>query len=210
VGRRTPSDKNGGCLFAANPEQAFDRQSIFWAPEALSTVLSLRQFGAASDTGPYALDWTRLAAGEFRHGPDGWHGIVPLAGAIHRLYLPVIPPKGAPLSLELPLDANSDIRLNAAHRFWCAIDGRRLGASPLALHLERRRRLVLMMRALDAWLAGHSYREIAEGLFGEERVRGRSWKDSDLRSSTIRLVKNGIALMRGGYRALLRPTSRKK
>ena len=50
------SDRNGGCLFAADPEQAFDRQSIFWAPEALSTVLSLRQFGAASDAGQYALD----------------------------------------------------------------------------------------------------------------------------------------------------------
>ena len=96
------------------------------------------------------------------------------------------------------------MRLQAAHRFWCAIDGRRLGPSPLALPSERRRRLVLMMRALDAWLAGHSYREIAEGLFGKERLRGRSWKDHDLRSLTIRLVKNAIALMRGGYRALLR------
>lgn len=208
--RRIHSEINGGCLFAADPEQAFDRQSIFWAPEALPTVLSLRQSGAASDGGQYSLDWTRLAAGEFRQGPDGWHGILPLAGAIHRLYLPVIPAKGAPLSIELPLDANSDIRLQAAHRFWCAIDGRRLGASPLALPAKRRRRLVLMMRALDAWLAGHSYREIAEGLFGSERVRSRSWKDHDLRSLTIRLVKNGVALMRGGYRALLRPTSRKK
>ena len=210
MGRLTHSDINGGCLFAADPEQAFDRQSIFWAPEALSTVLSLRQFGAASDGGQYSLDWTRLAAGEFRQGPDGWHGILPLAGAIHRLYLPVIPAKGAPLSIELPLDANSDMRLQAAHRFWCAIDGRRLGPSPLALPSERRRRLVLMMRALDGWLAGYSYREIAEGLFGSERVRSRSWKDHDLRSQIIRLVKSGIALMRGGYRALLRPTSRKK
>ena len=133
-----------------------------------------------------------------------------MAGAIHRLYLPVIPAKGAPLSIELPLDANSDMRLQAAHRFWCAIDGRRLGPSPLALPSERRRRLVLMMRALDGWLAGYSYREIAEGLFGSERVRSRSWKDHDLRSQIIRLVKSGIALMRGGYRALLRPTSRKK
>jgi len=121
-----------------------------------------------------------------------------------------MPAKGAPLSIELPLDANSDLRLQAAHRFWCAIEGRRLGASPLALSPRRRGRFVLMMRALDAWLAGRSYREIAEGLFGPERVRSRSWKDHDLRSLTIRLVKNGIALMRGGYRALLRSPRRKK
>jgi hypothetical protein len=208
--RLTHSEINGGCPFAANPEQPFDRQSIFWAPEVLSTVLSLRQFGAPSDLGQYGLDWTWIAAGELRHGPDGWHGIVLLAGAIHRLHLPAIPAKGASLSIELPLDANSDIRLQAAHRFWCAIEGRRLGASPLALSPKRRRRFVLMLRALDAWLAGHSYREIAEGLFGKERVRSRSWKDHDLRSQIIRLVKSGIALMRGGYRALLRPSSRKK
>ena len=210
MGHLTNSEKNGGSLFAADPEQAFDRQSIFWAPEALSTVLSLRESVRAGDDGQYQLDWTTLADGELRHAPDGWHGVVALAGVTHRLYLPAIPAKGAPLSIELPLDANSGIRLQAAHRFWCAIEGRRLGASPLAVTIERRRRFVLTMRALDAWLAGHSYREIAEGLFGTERVRGRSWKDHDLRSLTIRLVKNGIALMRGGYRALLRPPSRKK
>jgi hypothetical protein len=151
-----------------------------------------------------------LAGGEFRHGLDGWHGIVPLAGAIHRLYLPAILANGSPLSLELPLDANSDIRLQAAHQFWCAIEGRRLGASPLALSPRRRRRFILMIRALDGCLAGHSYREIAEVLFGKERVLTRSWKDHDLRSLTIRLVKNGTALMRGGYRALLRSPNRKK
>jgi hypothetical protein len=153
---------------------------------------------------------TTLAGGEFRHGPDGWHGIVPLAGAIHRLYLPAILAKGSPISLELPLDANSDIRLLAAQRFCCAVSGRRLAASPLALSLGRRRRFVFMIRALDGWLAGHSYREIAEVLFGRERVLTRSWKDHDLRSLTIRLVKNGTALMRGGYRALLRSPNRKK
>jgi hypothetical protein len=160
--------------------------------------------------GHYDVDWATLAGGELRHGRDGWHAIVPLAGAIHRLHLPAMPARGSPLSVALPLDANFDIRLQAAHRFWSAIEGRRPGAPPLELSYQRRRRFLLIMRALDAWLAGHSYREIAEGLFGKERVLGRSWKDHDLRSLTIRLVQSGIALMRGGYRALLRPISRKK
>jgi len=172
--------------------------------------LSIRQSGGAGDAGQYAIDWTRLAAGEFRHGPDGWHAIVPLAGAIHRLYLPEIPATGSPVLAELPFDANFDIRLLAANRFWSAIEGRRLGRPPLALPHHRRRRFILRVRALDAWLAGNSYRKIAEGLFGKERVLGRSWKDNELRSLIIRLVKSAIALMRGGYRALLRPSSRKK
>jgi hypothetical protein len=68
----------------------------------------------------------------------------------------------------------------------------------------------LAIRALDGWLEGNRYREIAEGLFGRDRIDGRSWKSHDLRSRTIRLVQDGISLMRGGYRALLRPPPRKK
>jgi hypothetical protein len=118
---------------------------------------------------------------EFRRGPDGWHAIVPLGGAIHRLCLPVIPEGDSLFAVELRLDASFDIRLQAAHRFLSAIEGRRLGTPPLALPRQRRQRFILTIRALDAWLQGHSYREIAEGLFGKERVMGRSWRANDLR-----------------------------
>jgi hypothetical protein len=147
---------------------------------------------------------------EFRHAPDGWHAIVPLGGAIHRVCLPTIPASGSPFAVELRLDANFDIRVQAARRFLSAIEGRRLPTPPLALPRQRRRRFILTIRALDAWLHGHSYREIAEGLFGKELVRGRSWRAHDLRSRIIRLVRNGLAMMRGGYRALLRAPLRKK
>jgi len=50
---------------------------------------------------------------------------------------------------------------------------------------------------------------IAEVLFGRKRIPESAWKTHELRSRTIRLVQAGIALMRGGYRALLRPPSRK-
>ena len=90
------------------------------------------------------------------------------------------------------LDANFDVRLQAARRLWLAIEGRRLGTPPLLLPYQRRQRLILTIRALDAWLQGHSYREIAEGLFGKERISGRSWKAHDLRSRIIRLVESGM------------------
>ena len=88
------------------------------------SVLSLRQIAPSRDIGQYDLDLTMLPGGEFRHGPDGWHAIVPLAGAIHRLYLPRLVARGAPLAVELRLDANFDIRLLAASRFWLALEGR--------------------------------------------------------------------------------------
>ena len=62
----------------------------------------------------------------------------------------------------------------------------------------------MMLRALDGHLAGASYREIAEHLFERERIEREPWKISSLRAVTIRLVAGGVALMRGGYRKLLR------
>jgi len=73
---------------------------------------------------------------------------------------------------------------------------------------QRRRRLALALRALDARMEGGTYREIAEVLFGAKHIPERAWKTHDLRNRTIRLVQTGFALMRGGYRALLRPPLR--
>ena len=170
----------------------------------------MRQIAQSRDIGHYDLDLTTLPGGEFRRAPDGWHAIVPLRGAIHRLYLPAPISRGAALAVELQLDANFDIASMAANRFWLAMEGRPIGVPHLDLPRRRRQRLKLAVRALDGWLEGNSYREIAEGLFGRQRIDGRPWKSHDLRSRTIRLVRNGISLMRGGYRALLRPPSRKK
>jgi hypothetical protein len=160
--------------------------------------------------GKYILDLTRVPGGEFRQAPGGWHAILPLGGAIHRVCLPNIPDSGSLFAVELRLDGNFDVRLRAARRFLSAIEGRRLGTPPIALPRQRRQRFILTIRALDASLQGNSYREIAEGLFAKEQVAGRSWRAHDLRSRIICLVQNGLAMMRGGYRALLRPPLRKK
>lgn len=151
-----------------------------------------------------------LSAGELRRAPDGWHAIVPLGGAIHRLWLSELPVKAAPLIVELPLDSTFEVRLRTAHRFKLALEERPVGPAPLSITAQRRQRMILSARALDGWLQGNSYREIADGLFGKERTPPRSWKSHDLRSRTIRLVRSGLALVRGGYRALLHPPSRKK
>ena len=208
--RQRPSDRNGGFLFAADPQKAFDKQPVFWAPEALPTVLPLREAFSPGKAGQYYLDLKRVPGGEFRQGPDGWHGILPLGGAVHRVCLPRIPNSGSRFAVELVFDGNFDISSHAAHRLMSAIKGRRLGTPPIALPRQRRRRLILAIRALDAWLEGNSYRVIAEGLFGKERIGGRPWPTSDLRSRIIRLVRDALAMVRGGYRALLHPPPRKK
>jgi len=58
--------------------------------------------------------------------------------------------------------------------------------------------------ALDGRLAGKSYRDIAEILYGSDRV-GAYWTDDTrgLKSKVRRAVECGLALMNGGYRDLL-------
>lgn len=125
-----------------------------------------------------------------------------LGGVTHRLWLRELPAKGAPLAIELPLDADFDFL--AAHRLWAALGKRSLRGLQQPLPFQLRQRLILAIRALDGRLEGNSYRAIAAGLFGGSRIPERGWKTHDLRNRTIRLVQTGESLMRGGYRALLR------
>ncbi len=167
--------------------------------------------------GAQPLDLAQLGAARAEHvGPDGRYVIVRNHVGELRLWLRNAPPD-QPLAIVMPLDDDLPTRAEAALCLWRRIGGRAAGhaGEPLALTRQRRDRLVSMVRALDGHLAsmvraldGHlaeaSYREIAEVLFGARRVEGEMWKTSSLRDRTIRLVKGGLALMRAGYRKLLR------
>lgn len=162
-----------------------------------------RAFGAT-------LPRAGLASGSIRQAPDGWHAVLRIQGAQHHLWLKEAPQLGISYAAELPLDADFAIRAHASHRLWRAINGRPPGPPFHQLSAQRRERLALALRALDAHMDGASYREIAEALYGRKRISEGAWKTSEFRSGTIRLVRAGLGLMRGGYRRLLRPPSRKK
>ena len=157
-----------------------------------------------------SLDFSDLNKVQLREGPDGWHAVLYLRGVEHRVWLKEAPIVAVTYAVELPFDRDFDFRADAGRRLWRALNGRPLGAPLHVLSAQRRRRLTLALRALDARMDGSTYREIAEVLFGAGRISERGWRTHDLRNRTIRLVQSGFALMRGGYRALLRPKSRKK
>ena len=117
---------------------------------------------------------------------------------------------GASYAAQLNFDDVFEIRAHAARRIWRVLNGRPAGPEFHALSPQRRRRLAMALRALDARAEGNTYRVIADILFGDNRIPERDWKTHDLRNRTIRLVQSGLALMRGGYRALLRQARRKK
>jgi hypothetical protein len=63
-----------------------------------------------------------------------------------------------------------------------------------------------MLCALDLRDSGATYREIAAELGRDDAIRlsASDWKMSASRSFVVRLVRDGIAMMNGDYRKLLR------
>jgi hypothetical protein len=164
-------------------------------------------FGADTSV---SLNLGELADAELRQGTDGWYAVLHLGGVEHRVWLREPPLVAVTYAVELPFDRDFDFRAHAARRLWRTLNSRPPGLPLHTFSAHRRRRLAMALRALDGRLAGATYREIAEVLFSPKRIPERAWKTHDLRNQTIRLVQNGLALMRGGYRALLRPSSRKE
>ena len=191
-----------------DPAGSSQDQAIFWAPEVLPDIVPVVRSTAAFSA--HGLGLAELSTAECRQAADGWHLLLRLNGVEHRLWLREPPAVGMPYAAELPLDEDFEPRAHAAGRLWRALKGSPVGPAFQELSLQRRQRLALALRALDAWAEGNTYRAIAEGLFGAKDIPEQAWKTHDLRNRTIRLVQTGLALMRGGYRELLRPRRRKK
>ncbi|WP_439373240.1 DUF2285 domain-containing protein [Bradyrhizobium sp. DASA03120] len=157
------------------------------------------------------FDLADLSSGSIRQAADGWHAVLRIHGTRHHLRLKQAPRSGAVYSIEQPTqDSDYEIRARATLRLLRAINDRPPGPPIALLSAQRRKRLALSLRALDGHMDGASYRAIAEVLFGPRRISEQAWKTHPLRGRIIRLLKAGLALMRGGYRALLRPSSRKE
>lgn len=176
----------------------------------LPIVVPIGHTERARDATKVSLNLSALSSSEIRRAPDGWHTVLQLHGVEHRIWLKQEPFASASYVVELPFDDHFDARAHAARRLWLALNGRPAGPPFYELSAQRRQRLALALRALDARLDGATYRIIAEVLFGAERIPERAWKTHDLRNRTIRLVQTGLALMHGGYRELLRQTRRKR
>lgn len=151
-----------------------------------------------------------FAAGQVCHAADGWHAVLRIGSVEHRIWSKQPLTSGARYAAELPLDSSFEARAHAATRLWRAMNGRAPGPAFHRLSKQRRERLCAALRAVAAHFAGANYRSIAEALFGEKRIPDRAWKTDHLRSRTIRLVKSGLAFVRGGYRELLRAKRKDK
>lgn len=190
---------NGGCDFAADPKLAWRSVDLFWRPEVATDVVTFAQSPVDIFAGPTASELARRAVVS-RSASDGLHL---LWADRTQLWIAAPFEDDRPLTGLLPLGPGRERRAYAAINVGRALDG----LAPLPMprpSAQALARLGLCLRALDGTLQGASTREIAVGLFGPARVpSGAAWKGSDLRSRTMRLVRDGRALLSGGYLDLL-------
>jgi hypothetical protein len=191
----------GGCDFWSDPALRADEAEIFWLPELNASAVILTASPVDAKTLKFEpSDWTGLLAR--RAADDGEHLIVKAGGEENQLWLPDPPAEGSPVAAVIPLDDLTLHRADAALRFWRHMAGARIRAGPT--RRQDQPRAVRALQALDGHLNGAAYRAIAEILFGPARLSAEPWKTASVRDATIRLVRSGVAFMRGGYRDLLR------
>ena len=107
------------------------------------------------------------------------------------------------LAAVVLLDELTPDRLNALARFWAALAGKSLAPDPRVTR-TRQKRAKEMLRVVDGRAAGATYRTIADAVFPKHDHDAASWVGSAVRETTIRLARDGAALVQGGYRTLLR------
>lgn len=204
IGRPAPGD----CDFAIDPELRSDQAFLVWLPHLDPATVVLAPapefFGAARDIGLFVPTFERRASdGDYwcLHDPAGRLTAVMIGRAN----------SATPAAAVIPLDQDFASRADAAIHLWRRLMGQSRVRIADRLSPQRRQRLILALRALDAHLVGETYRVIAQVLFGYSRLpTGGSWKTHDLRDRTIRLVRTGLDLMRGGYLDLLRSPRRRR
>jgi hypothetical protein len=106
-------------------------------------------------------------------------------------------------AIFLPLDDAFEIRLDAARRFWRALNGKPPGPAYGALPRQSKVRHILNLRAHDGRRTGATQRRIAETLLTNEPIASRDWRDHPLRHKVGAILRRADRLVAGGYRDLL-------
>ncbi len=166
-------------------------------PTAVILTPAPADFGKAATLDPKIL----AAAATESDGAEGLHIRLP---GDHQLWL-LDKRLDQPLAVVIPLDDDFPLRAASALRLHQLITDKRVGPLPQSYMLtaQQRKRLVLMLLALDGHLSQASYREIASALFGDSATSEKGWKTLPIRGRTIRLVNDAVKMVNRGYLKLL-------
>lgn len=184
-----------------DPRRAAEETEVYWLAHYDPRLIQL----VADTTGIGDVTSGQLPLHHEKIGDDGAYAKFGASKASGTAKLAPGMPLDAPLMAIVPLDASIPTRIEALARLWRALTGQQTHPSASELPASRRERLAMSLRAVDARHAGATRREIAETIFGPEQVpEGVAFDDHHLRSRTARLIRDGLALVAGGYRKLLK------
>lgn len=189
----------GGYDFAADPRNSALIQPIFWTPQIDPATLPFI-------AGPKPAGDISVRADDLKA-----HAIIEHDAGLIRLALRGEPydvtladvDDARPLGAFIMFDELTPDRLTAVERLWHAVFGKRVPPDP-RMTPQRRQRARQMLRVVDARASGAIYRVVAEHLFPQHKIDAASWVGDPIREITIRLARDGMKLVRGGYRTLLR------
>jgi hypothetical protein len=196
-----------GLLVFEDPARAAMHAPIFWHPDISSFVLPVRAERGSNAAGVATVDFGALrarAASEHREGLLH-HLLFQEAGRRLQLVVHGERPDGVvSLLTEAPLDPVSfRRRMSLLQRLADLLANGRL--TPQLYPPEARaRRLAMVLRALDGWLAKSPQRAIGQAMF-DRPTADEDWRDCEcpLRERVRLTLRRARWLMEDGYRSLL-------
>jgi hypothetical protein len=194
-----------GLFSLTNPDLDCRSASVFWTLAALPTVIPISLIAAPAKMRSVAftpsLDAFHPAS--LNLAGLGQYLIFKGEGNDHRIMIgnhnQTLP--RSVFSFHVLSDTDVDIQLSAIRSFHLFLLDR-ISDAPLnttAAGLQKMREL----QALDGYLAGASYREIAISIYGAAVVL-QDWESGHLKDQVRYAVREGKRLMNGGYRDLLK------
>lgn len=103
----------------------------------------------------------------------------------------------------IPLDLEGFDRIEAVRRLLSALHGRAIPPDT-RLTRQQRARLRRMLQAIDGQRDGATQQEIAQVIFNIGMLDRDEWQASSVRHVVKALLRDGRAMIAGGYRKLLR------
>lgn len=176
---------------------------MVWTEQASPRVLRVTNLVDAQGPGLEAIQLSWLAGVRIRTADYRRHVQWPSPAGTHRLVAEVQDETAGINAVILPLDEAFDTRLDAARRFWRALNGRPPVPAYGALPYQSKLRHILNLRAHDGRRANATHRHIAGVLLSNEPILSRDWRDHPLRHKVRAILRRADRLVAGGYRDLL-------
>ncbi|TRC89073.1 DUF2285 domain-containing protein [Mesorhizobium sp. WSM4303] len=184
---------------------------IVWTEQASPRVLRATKLAAFAGSSRPAVRLTELSTAHTWTEAEQRHVVWPSTSEKHHILVDT--PDGAQSidAIVLRLDENFETRLDAARRFWRALNDRPPGVPYGSLPQQTKLRHILNLRAHDARRAKAANRRIAEELLSRNPIAARDWRDHHLRHKVRAILRRADRLVMGGYRdLLLYPQSRNR